>query len=293
MSETTVRSARRRRTIVSLLITSAALFVLATGTAIYLVIDRADDAGRRGPPPTGPLDQDQHVEAEIFMQLGATDDEIEAIRAELDGDRHVLSHRYVDEEAAVAEFKRIFADNEDLVEMVEVGDLPASFRVRLRLGDVELFERSYGPLPGVDGVIIPPNPRIRCPDAEFFEDWRERRATQWKDFDAEVLVKRYATPVQLDALRARFEADRAVERVDYVSQEEAVEDFKRLFADNEDLVETIRVGDLPASFRVTLVAGEESGWATSQSMLIGVNDVLTASDRDLPVTRLLGCPVPE
>jgi cell division transport system permease protein len=59
-----------------------------------------------------------------------------------------------------------------------------------------------------------------------------------------------ATPEQNDAIRRELERSPDVDRIVYVSQEEAYEEFKTLFGDSPDMVENVSADVLPPSYRV-------------------------------------------
>ena len=69
------------------------------------------------------------VTLEIFMNVDATDQQIEDVDAALDDDPNVKSFRFLDKDAAYEEFKRIFRRNPDLVNSITAADLPPSYRV--------------------------------------------------------------------------------------------------------------------------------------------------------------------
>src|ERR1044071_5472969 len=72
------------------------------------------------------------VTLEIFMNVKATYQQVDAVRAQLDDDKgpkgNVKSYRYLSKDDAFDEFKRIFRRNPDLVSSIRAQDLPQSFR---------------------------------------------------------------------------------------------------------------------------------------------------------------------
>jgi cell division transport system permease protein len=66
---------------------------------------------------------------QVYMNVEATEDQIEDVRAELDEDGEVTSFRYCDKECAFKEFQRLFGGRPDLVENTDAEALPASFIV--------------------------------------------------------------------------------------------------------------------------------------------------------------------
>lgn len=69
------------------------------------------------------------VELSVFMNSDATPGQIDAVRRTLEQMPEVRRFAFVDQEAAFAEFQRMFAGQPDLVESIKAQDLPPSFRV--------------------------------------------------------------------------------------------------------------------------------------------------------------------
>ena len=108
----------------NLLMTSAA--VLTVAVSLFLVggallikqgVSRATIQWRGG------------VELSIFMQPDATPDQAKAVEAELAKMPEVKKTTYVDQDAAYDEFKKMFANEPDMVDSVTPKDLPPSYRV--------------------------------------------------------------------------------------------------------------------------------------------------------------------
>jgi cell division transport system permease protein len=101
------------------------------------------------------------VTLEIFMQVEATEQQIDDVRAALDDDPNVQRYRELDKEAAYEEFKRIFRRNPDLVNSITAADLPASFRVAPKAGDIPIddltadLQAQYKTQQGVESVETP------------------------------------------------------------------------------------------------------------------------------------------
>ena len=101
------------------------------------------------------------VTLEIFMTVDATQQQIDVIDDELRDDPNVKSFRYLDKEAAYEEFQRIFRRNPDLVNSITANDLPASFRVAPRPGEIPIddltsdLQGQYETQQGVDEVQTP------------------------------------------------------------------------------------------------------------------------------------------
>ena len=69
------------------------------------------------------------IELSIFMRPDAPQGQIDAVKRELDATPEVKRSIFVDKKAALAEYRAIFKDNDDLREVVEEADMPTSFRV--------------------------------------------------------------------------------------------------------------------------------------------------------------------
>jgi cell division transport system permease protein len=96
------------------------------------------------------------VKAEAFMNVRATQQQIDDVAAALEADPDVKSFRYLDKEAAYEEFQRIFRDDPDLVENINAESLPASFRiVPKRAEDTPAIQRRFEVMSGVDSVVTP------------------------------------------------------------------------------------------------------------------------------------------
>lgn len=108
----------------NLLMTSAA--VLTVAVSLFLVggallikqgVDRATIQWRGG------------VELSIFMDPAVTDAQSKAVEAQLAKMPEVKKYNYVDQDGAYTEFKKMFANEPDMVDSVTAKDLPPSYRV--------------------------------------------------------------------------------------------------------------------------------------------------------------------
>ena len=96
------------------------------------------------------------VRLEIFMTVDATSQQIGDVRTALKGDSQVKSFTFVDQKAALAEFKRIFRKDPDLTRNVDANALPTSFRiVPTRAELTNTIASRYQTDPGVDQVSTP------------------------------------------------------------------------------------------------------------------------------------------
>jgi cell division transport system permease protein len=93
------------------------------------------------------------VELEIFMNVKATDGEVNALNRALRDDRDVRSFRFLTKEDAYKEFTRLFHDQPDLVQTTDASALPSSFRVAPAKAELtETVAARYSAQPGVDEV---------------------------------------------------------------------------------------------------------------------------------------------
>lgn len=96
-------------------------------------------------------------------------------------------------------------------------------------------------------------------DVDVYRDWSLGRRCEERMRHVEIFLKDEAAPEAVDALERELAENPDVESVDYVSREDAYEEFKKLYEDEPHLYETIDADDLPAFFR--LVASDEEAVA--------------------------------
>jgi len=96
------------------------------------------------------------VELEIFMQVKASQDQINNVTDMLKHDPNVTSFKYLDHDAAYAEFKKLFADQPVLVENETPAGLPTSFRVVPKTPQLtNTVGAEFKNVPGVNEVNTP------------------------------------------------------------------------------------------------------------------------------------------
>ncbi len=98
---------------------------------------------------------EDEVEFIVWLDVGVEQEQIEATSDFLQSSPFVRSIRYVDQEATFDEFQNFYADEPEILELVESDQLPTSFIVTPNDANVA-FIQSLGeeiePLPGVDEV---------------------------------------------------------------------------------------------------------------------------------------------
>lgn len=102
---------------------------------------------------------------------------------------------------------------------------------------------------------------------------------KWKGgVEEEIFMNTKATQGQIDNVQTRLTDDPLVKRFEFISQEEALPEARKLFPNNTDLFESIEPGGLPASFRVVPERAEDTEVIADQyRSLNGVDQVSTAS----------------
>jgi hypothetical protein len=92
----------------------------------------------------------------VVLSLGATDAEIGAVRARLEGIPDATRLTYVDQDDAYDEFAQLFRDSPEMLDSVAPEDLPVSFRLSLGDSDPGSIAAELMSVPGVADVIVNP-----------------------------------------------------------------------------------------------------------------------------------------
>lgn len=97
------------------------------------------------------------IEFVIFMNPNPTQEQVDAVRTDLEQSPEVVKIQYVDKKAAYEEFKTLFADSPELVDSVDPETLPPSFRVEpvnKEVDAVEALGKTYSKMSGVRQVVF-------------------------------------------------------------------------------------------------------------------------------------------
>lgn len=96
------------------------------------------------------------VRLEVFMTVDATQRQISDVRTSLRSDPDVKSFTFVDKNAALADFNRIFRKDPDLTRNVSADALPTSFKVVPKRAELtNALRLRYQTQPGVDSAQDP------------------------------------------------------------------------------------------------------------------------------------------
>src|SRR5262249_6238435 len=161
----------------------------------------------------------RNADAEVFMMVRATPDQVAGVRREIEASELVKRFAFLDRADAYREFSRIFRDDPDLVANVGADSLPMSFRVDLRHSrDRSPFKTRFENLAGVETVKLHQATHERAA--------AETRGTAAKarcgdDAPVEVFLKVGATAADEDAVEAALRAMPQVTAVSKISRDEA------------------------------------------------------------------------
>lgn len=219
-------------------------------------------------------------DVEIFMNVDASTQQVDAVAAALANDDRITRVQHLTKDDALAEFRETFADEPALLETTTADDLPESFRLSLEdpddAGDVDL---TYQSVPGVDKTVRPGSDGI--PDLDEVERVTSRflgRGDGWSDLEVEVFMNVDADSGQIAAVMDAVEADSDVASYEFLTKEEALAEFRLLFADEPALVESTTAEVLPSSFRLVPAPDVDvDRLAARYDGLPGVDKVLTPS----------------
>ncbi len=95
------------------------------------------------------------VELSVFMREDASAGQIDAVKRELQATPEVKSFKYVDKDAAYAEYREIFKDTPDLEDVLTKEEIPTSFRVVPRKAELaSAVGNRFKDRPGVRSVVF-------------------------------------------------------------------------------------------------------------------------------------------
>lgn len=104
-------------TIASVLTVAVSLSMVGAAILVQGAVDNATERWQDG------------IEFIVFLQPGVPEGQLDAVERALEESPQVEDFHYLDQEAAFAEFKELFADTPQIVENTEPSAVPTSFRV--------------------------------------------------------------------------------------------------------------------------------------------------------------------
>ncbi|MGZ4803295.1 MAG: permease-like cell division protein FtsX [Acidimicrobiia bacterium] len=194
----------------------------------------------------------RNPDIEVFMTVAATAGESQAVRKLIRRSRLVRSYAYLSHGDAYKEFRRLYADQPDLIKTTTADQLPTSFRITLTKGaKPKHLNDTLGHLTGVDEV------KYSDPDDPLTKIIRHacRALDKHPLVDAEVFMKVGAAASDITGVRAALLHSRSVRTIQFNSVNDAYREFRRLFAAQPKLTASMTPEELPASFRVDLRKG--------------------------------------
>lgn len=121
--------------------------------------------------------------------------------------------------------------------------------------------------------------------------WRvfENVTARWKnDVQINAFLVDDATQSQISAAEVEIREWNEVKSVTFVSKEEALEEFREMFADQEQLVDSVTADTLPASFRIALHDPNTLSQVQNRlEKVVGVEDVVSAQEEVKRVQRIV------
>jgi cell division transport system permease protein len=134
-------------TLAGIITVTVSLSVLGTALLVSRLVDHGTAKWKHG------------VKFEVFMNVDATQGQIEGLRSALDEgvtSKQIRSYQYLNKNDALNEFKRLTQNNPSLSEGIDAAALPASFRVApIKAELTKSLAQQYQTLPGVYQVDTP------------------------------------------------------------------------------------------------------------------------------------------
>ena len=219
------------------------------------------------------LTRGNQFDVEIFMKVNATDAQTAGARDNLQRLQSVRSFVFADHNAALEEFKKVFANQPALTSGTQQVDLPESFRVVAKDSEAaSLVTAVAQSWPGVDTVVRRSATMSILPPV--------KRSTTDSSYDAEVFMKPDAAQSVIDAIRQELATDPAVASARFLNHDDAYAVFLKEFKDQPALIESTKPSQLPVSFRVKLHGSINADtWLLRYNTQSGVENVITHAQR--------------
>ncbi len=129
-------------TLAGIITVTVSLSVLGTALLVSRLVDHGTAKWKHG------------VRFEVFMNVDATQNQIDAVREAISSSPQVKSYQFIDKPQALKEFKRLTKNEPELSQDIDANALPESFRVAPKKAEqTETLADQFRVLPGVKTVV--------------------------------------------------------------------------------------------------------------------------------------------
>jgi cell division protein FtsX len=196
----------------------------------------------------------------VFMEPSATSEQIERVRATLTADPLATQLHFTSQADALAEFKALFGDSPDVTANVTAAVLPSSFRFvyneTIGAPDSSDLRSRLESAPGVKAVVSSQG-RPPCSTTDPAMVRAAERFIENRFGPNSVIV--FMDPSSGDdvaGMRSTLLSMPVVRGIVFVSQDDALAEFRCLFKDDAGMIASVTKEILPASFRIDVGTDE-------------------------------------
>ena len=257
---------RRHQRHTGLIAVAAAAVVVAVATLSAVLVTNQPSSpvrvGTKNAAEVQPGDlPSAQADLEVFMRVDATDAQVSDVRSRLESSAVVSRFAYVDRTAALADFRRIYAQQPDLVRNITSDALPTSFRLVLQQGaSPSVIQSLFGGEPGVDAISDP-----KAKPVQPFNAVHDHANLQ-----VDMTVD--ATDAQIQAVRDKLKSFPEVASVAFFDRPAVFALYLLAYRNDPTAVQGLTAAALPVSFRIVLVAhASPAQLQASLHQLPGVN----------------------
>lgn len=264
-----------------------------------------DEAGQNLEPPTAEQAAELLADLEacraaapildaiVWLDLDVTPEAVTALEDFLIRSPFVTGQRYIDTDATYRQFTEYFADEPEIIDLVEPEQLPTSFEVSFpeaadRLSILAISDE-IEILPGVDSVEPEPND-VACPvEAEAMTVACDVPPTSFL-----IWIDAEAAGTTVTAVSTALANSDLVDEFQYTDTAESYEEFVAAFEGQSDIVGLVDPEQIPTSFTVDFVPLDEPAderlaavdqLRTKLEALDGVSDVEAGPFQALALCR--------
>ncbi|MEV0352074.1 permease-like cell division protein FtsX [Nonomuraea sp. NPDC050680] len=265
-----LQSLDRRRRVDFRLLAVAGVTVVLAGAATVAALTSAGDE-QRAVAANPPVSEKGPREVRLFLCSStskspdcagaATAEQVGELRATLREQSDVEWVSFEDQATAYESFRQHYADNKAVIDGVEMSDMFASFRLKLKPGaDVDALigkakaiggvaDASRTSLNALTGAAEPPKMEVTV---FLCVDHSPMPACGAGPSKKDRHKGKGITLAQQRAIATAIERMPGVASVHFEDQQEAYENFRRSYADNKALVQATKPSDMPVSFRLAM-----------------------------------------